>query len=162
MAEDKRGITGDDAVLSAWEQREGNTPDTPPHPKLARLKAAFEAHADVCALAGVLDAAMNDTRDPVQVTVEVQPGLLALLAHAERLDAARAGRQAESPERVLSQRVSNHLENLLHAFAADPTSHPHFAAIWNGLCADAGAPELVVPNSERAAKDIPPAVEGPF
>lgn len=103
-----------------------------------------------------------DTRDPVQVTVEVQPGLLALLAHAERLDAARAGRQAESPERVLSQHVSNHLENLLHAFAADPTSHPHFAAIWNGLCADAGAPELVVPNSERAAKDIPPAVEGPF
>ncbi|HWJ87618.1 MAG TPA: hypothetical protein VNS12_06080 [Pelagibacterium sp.] len=162
MAEDERRAEGDDAALSAWEQKEGNTPDTPPHPKLARLTEAFEAHTDVCALQGVLDAAMNDAAAPVPVTVEVQPGLLALLMHTEGIDAARAGRAPDSPEHVLARRVSNQLEHLLHGFAIDPTSHPHFAAIWNGLCADAGAPELVVPNSDRAAKDMPPAERGPF
>ncbi len=161
MTRGKTGRTDDDAALSAWEQTEGNTPDAPPHPKLAGIKSAFAAHAEVCALTQTLDAAMNDAGDSVSVTVEVQPGLLALLAHIERINAARVGRTPAPPERVLAQLASNHLENLLHGLVVDPTSHPYFAEIWNDLCAAADAPDLTVPDGNAAA-DTPPATRGPF
>ena len=160
MANDKPEEDADDAALAAWELAEGDTPDPAPHPKLARLKELFEAHADVAALTRVLAAAMNDTDDPVPVTVEVQPGLLRLLAQIETLDAAIAGRAPTPPERAVSQIVGNYLENLLHGLAADPTGHPHFAAVWNALCAAEGAPELAVPTGK--AEPAPPAEEGPF
>lgn len=162
MTRGKTGRTDDDAALSAWEQTEGNTPHAPPHPKLAGIKSAFAAHAEVCALTRTLDTAMQDTGGPVSVTVEVQPGLLALLLHMERIDATRAGRTPAPPERILAQLASNHLENLLHGLVVDPTSHPHFAEIWNGLCAAANAPELAVPDGNTAAADTPPATRGPF
>lgn len=161
MTRGTTGRTDNDPALSAWERGEGNTPDPALHPKLARVKEAFEAHADVCALSQVMDAAMNDADDAVPVTVEVQPGLLALLSHIERIDAARAGRTPMPPERVLAQLASNHLESLLHRLVTDATGHPHFAEIWNGLCADADAPDLRVPDGNAAA-DMPPAVRGPF
>lgn len=161
MANDKPEEDADDAALAAWELGEGDTPDPAPHPKLARLKALFAAHPDICALTRVLDAAMNDAADPVPVTVAVQPGLLRLLAHIETLDAAIAGRAPASLERAVSQIVGNSLENLLHGFAADPTSHPHFAEVWNALCAAEGAPALAVPTT-GTAEPAPPAEEGPF
>lgn len=161
MAEEKSGQTNVDAALSAWERGAGNTPDVPPHPKLAHLKSRFDAHADVCDLEDILNAAMNDAGDPVPVTVEVQPGLLALAAHIERRDAARVGRNPAPPSRFLSQIVSNALGNLLHTIVTDPTSHPHYAEIWNGLCAAEGAPELAVPIGDTA-DSTPPADRGPF
>lgn len=161
MAQDEPGLTGDDAALSAWEMGAGNTPDPPPHPKLATLKSRFADHADVCALDAVLDAAMNDATAPVPVTVEVQPGLLALLAHIKRIDSVRAGRAEAPPSALLAQIASNHLENLLHTLVTDPTSHPHFAELWNGLCADADAPELAVP-TEAPDEQAKPAEGGPF
>lgn len=160
MANDKPEEDADDAALAAWELGEGDTPDPAPHPKLAHLRALFAAHPDVSALTRVLDAAMNDAADPVPVTVAAQPGLLRLLAHIETLDAAAAGRAALPVERAVSQIVGNYLEHLLHGLAADPTSHPHFAEIWNGLCAAEGAPELAVPTG--TAEPAPPAEEGPF
>lgn len=160
MANDKPEEDADDAALAAWELREGDTSDPAPHPQLARIKALFEAHPDVAALTRALDAAMNDTDNPVPVAVEVQPGLLRLLAQIETQDAAAAGRAALPVERTVNQIISNHLENLLHGLVTDPTGHPHFAAVWNALCAAEGAPELAVPTS--TPKPAPPAEEGPF
>lgn len=161
MANDKPEEDADDAALAAWELGEGNTSDPTPHPKLAHLRALFAAHADVAALTRVLDAAMNNADDPVPVTVEVQPGLLRLLAQIEGLDAAAAARTALPVERIVSHMVSNHLENLLHGLVTDPTSHPHFAAVWNALCAAEGAPKLAVPTG--TAEPAPPqAGDGPF
>lgn len=161
MPEDKPSAPTADEALSAWEQGAGNTPDAPPHPKLAHLKSRFAAHADVCDLEDILNAAMNDAADPVLVTVEVQPGLLALMKHIERLDAARVGRNPAPPSRLLTQIVANHLENLLHTIVTNPTSHPHYAELWNDLCAAEGAPELAVPNGD-GADETPPAEGGPF
>lgn len=161
MPDEKKPDVGDhnvDAALSAWESGAGNTPDPAPHPALARIRAQFDAHPDVCTLSRVLDAAQNDASNPVAVTVEVQPGLLALLEHIESLDAA-AGRASAPIERVLAQVLNNHLEHLLHGLVTDPTSHPHYARLWNSLCAEAGAPELAVPDG---AASIPDAAEGPF
>jgi len=160
MANDKPDEDADDAALAAWELGEGDTPDPAPHPKLADLRASFAAHADVAALTRALDAAMNDADAPVPVTVAVQPGLLRLLAQIETPDAAAAARTALPVERIVNQIVSNHLENLLHRLVTDPTSHPHFAAVWNALCAAEGAPELAVPTS--TPKPAPTAEEGPF
>ncbi|BAV64328.1 hypothetical protein [Sphingobium cloacae] len=161
MPEDKPSAPKVDEALSAWERGAGDTPDAPPHPKLATLKSRFAAHTDVCSLEDVLSTAMNDAGDAVPVTVAVQPGLLALLAHIEKLDSARVGRNPAPPSRLLAQIVSNHLENLLHTIVTDPTSHPHYAALWNALCAAEGAPELAVPTDD-AANGTPPADRGPF
>lgn len=161
MAQDEPSLTGDDAALSAWETGDGDTPDPPPHPKLAALKSRFADHADVCALDDVLDAAMKDAAAPVPVTVEVQPGLLALLAHIKRIDSVRAGRAEAPPSAALAQIVNNHLENLLHMLFTDPTSHPHFAELWNGLCTAAEAPELAVPTGATDGQ-AKPAEGGPF
>ncbi|CCW18294.1 hypothetical protein EBBID32_26450 [Sphingobium indicum BiD32] len=161
MANDRPEEDADDAALAAWELGAGNTPDSAPHPKLAHLRALFAAHPDVAALTRVLDAAMNDTDDPVPVTVEVQPRLLRLLAQIETLDAAAAGRAPAPPERTVSQIVGNYLEHLLHGLVTDPTGHPHFAEVWNALCAAEGAPELAVPTG--TAEPAPPqAGDGPF
>lgn len=161
MAQDETGLTANDAALSAWETGAGDTPDAPPHPKLAALQSSFAHHADVCALRAVLDAAMNDGAAPVPVTITVEPGLLALLTQIERIDSVRAGRAESPPSAVLAQIVSNHLENLLHTFVTDPTSHPHFAELWNGLCADADAPELAVPTG-APDEQTKPAEGGTF
>lgn len=158
MVNDKPEEDADDAALAAWELGEGDTPDPAPHPKLARLKALFAAHPDVSALTRACDAAMNDAADAVPVTVEVQPGLLRLLAHIGTLDAAASGRAPAQPERAASQVIGNFLENLLHTLVTDPTGHSHFAVIWNGICAAEGAPELAV--STGTAEDKPE--EGPF
>jgi len=160
MANDKPEEDADDAALAAWELGGGDTPDPAPNPKLARLKALFEAHPDVSALTHALDAAMNDADDPVPVTVAVQPGLLRLLAHIETLDAAIAGRAPAPPERAVAQIVSNYLERMLHGLVTDPTSHPHFAEVWNALCAAEGATELAVPTG--TGEPASPAEEGPF
>jgi len=161
MPEDKPSAPTADEMLNAWERGEGDTPDTPPHPKLAHLKSRFAAHTDVCSLEAMLSAAMNDAGDAVPVTVAVQPGLLALLAHIENLDSARVGRNPTPPSRLLAQIVSNHLENLLHTIVTDPTSHLHYAELWNDLCAAEGAPELAVPTAD-AADATPSADRGPF
>lgn len=161
MAQDETGLTANDAALSAWETGVGDTPDAPQHPKLAALQSRFAHHADVCALRAVLDAAMNDGAAPVPVTVMVQPGLMALLAHIERIDSARADRAELPPSATLTQTISNYLENLLHTLVTDPTSHPHFADLWNNLCAEAGAPELAVP-STKANGQAAPAEGDPF
>ncbi len=160
MANDKPEEDADDAALAAWELGDDDTPDPAPHPKLAHLRSMFAAHADVAALTRVLDAAMNDADAPVPVTVAVQPGLLRLLAHIETLDADSAGRVPAPPERAVSQIVGNYLEHLLHRLVTDPTGHPHFAAVWNALCAAEDAPELAVPTG--TPKPAPPAEEGPF
>jgi len=161
MSEDKPSAPTADEALSAWERGAGNTPDAPPHPKLAHLKSLFAAHTDVCSLEAVLSAAMNDAGEAASVTVEVQPALLALLAHIEELDSARVGRNPAPPSRLLTQIVANHLENLLHTIVTNPTSHPHYAELWNALCAAEGAPELAVPTG-AAADRTPPAEGGPF
>lgn len=160
MANDKPEEDADNAALAAWALGEGDTPDPAPHPKLAHLRALFAAHPDVAALTRALDAAMNDTDDPVPVTVAVQPGLLGLLAQIETLDAVAAGRAVLPVERIVSHIVSNHLENMLHTLVTDPTGHPHFAAVWNALCAAEGAPELAVPTG--TAEPAPPSEERPF
>lgn len=161
MPEDKRSAPTADEALSVWETGAGDTPDAPPHPKLAHLKSRFAEHTDVCSLEDVLSAAMNDAGDAVPVTVEVQPGLLALLAHIEKLDSARVGRDPAPPSRLLAQIVSNALENLLHTIVTNPTSHPHYAELWNAVCAAEGAPELAVPTGD-GADGTPPAEGGPF
>jgi hypothetical protein len=161
MANDKPEEDADDATLAAWELAEGDTPDPAPHPKLAHLRTLFAAHPDVAALTRALDTAMNDTGDPVPVTVEVQPGLLRLLAQIETLGADSAGRAPAPPDRTVSQIVSNYLEHLLHRLVTDPTSHPHFAEVWNALCAAEGAPELAVPTG-TAEPTSPQAEDGPF
>ena len=62
---------------------------------------------------------------------------------------------------MLEQVVLNILENHLHGLAADPTSHPHFARLWNQICTEAGHPEFIIP--DKAAPSGPQeAVEGPF
>lgn len=163
MPDEKRPATGDqdfDAARTAWERSAGDTPDPAPHPAIAGLRAQFSAHPDVCALMQVLDAAQNDTADPQPMMVKLQPGLLSLLEHVESLDAAGAGRAPAPPERILSQMLGNYLEDLLHRLVSDPTSHPHYARLWNGLCAEAGAPELVVP--DKATPAMPQAKDGPF
>lgn len=163
MPDEKKPAAGDhdlEAARAAWEQGAGDTPDPAPHPALARLRAQFDAHADVCALTRVLDAAQNDAGDPVPVTIALPPGLLALLEHVESLDAAAAGRAPAPVERVLTLAVNNDLENLLHRLTADPTSHPHYARLWNSLCAEAGAAELAVPDTASPA--APQAEDGPF
>lgn len=163
MPDDRKPATGDqdfDAARTAWERSVGDTPDPAPHPAIAGLRAQFSAHPDVCTLMQVLDAAQNDAADPQPMMVKLQPELLALLEHVESLDAGNASRAPAPIERVLSQMLSNYLEDMLHRLVTDPTSHPHYARLWNRLCADAGAPELAVP--DRAAPAMPQVEDGPF
>lgn len=162
MPDEKRPAAGDydlDAALSAWEQGAGDTPGPAPHPAGARLKAQFAAHPDVCALAALTDAAIKHASADMPVTIKVRPEFAALLEHIESLDAAASARAPASVECVLNLVVNNYLENLLHRLTADPTSHPHFARLWNSLCAAEGAPELAVPDTSA-----PPEAqaEGPF
>lgn len=155
MPDDKKPAAGDhdfDAALSAWERSDGNTPDPALHPALARLRAQFAAHPEVCALTRVLDTAQNDASDPVPVTVTVQPGLLALAAHVESLNAVAAGRAPAPVERVLGQALNNHLEHLLHGLVTDPTSHPHYTRLWNMLCAEAEQPGFAIPDGQACAE----------
>lgn len=162
MPDEKRPTTGDhdlEAALSAWEQGAGDTPDPAPHPALARLKAQFAAHPDVCALAALTNAAMNRASADMPVMVKVRPELAALLEHIESLDAAASARAPAPVESVLSGIVGNYLESLLHHLTADPTSHPHYARLWNSLCAAESAPELAVPESSAAPEA---SAEGPF
>lgn len=73
----------------------------------------------------------------------------------------RPGQSGGIDEAALSARVHYDLHNLLHWLVTDPTRHPHFARLWNGLCAAEGAPELAVPESPFAA--VPDAAgRGPF
>jgi hypothetical protein len=164
MPDEKKPAAGDhnvDAALSAWESGAGNTPDPAPHPALVGLKAQFAAHPDVCTLTALTDAAMNRASADMPVTVKVRPELAALLEHIESLDAAAAAGRAPAPiERTLNLVVNNYLEDLLHMLVTDPTSHPHYARLWNSFCAEAGAPELAVPDA--AAPITPDAAEGPF
>lgn len=164
MPDDRKPNAGDhdfDAALSAWERGAGDTPDPAPHLAQAGLRAQFAAHPDVCALTALTDAALNRASADMPVMVKVRPELAALLEHIESLDAAAAGRAPAPIAHVLSGIVSNRLEHLLHQLVTDPTSHPHYARLWNSLCADAGAPALAVPDP-----DAPPAPEaaeeGPF
>lgn len=151
----------DRAALAAWEEGQGDTPDPVPHPKLARLTALFDVLPEVRTLRTILDTAMNDDRPPVALTVDAGQGLLHLLSHIERLDAAAAGRAPLPPERVASQIIGNHLEHFLHGLVTDPTSHPHYAKVWNALCAAEDAPDLAVP--EGIGENGPQkAEEGPF
>lgn len=162
MPDEKRPAAGDhnvDAALSAWELSGGNTPDPAPHPALARIRAQFDAHPDVCTLTALTDAAMNHPRGDMPVMVKVRSELTALLEHIESLDAA-AGRASAPVERVLAQVLNNYLEHLLHGLVTDPTAHPHYARLWNSLCAAEGVPELAVPDT--AAPSTPDAAEGPF
>lgn len=62
---------------------------------------------------------------------------------------------------VLERIMLNILENHLHGLAADPTSHPHFACLWNHLCTEAGRPELTLPD-KIGPSGPQEAVEGPF
>lgn len=134
------------AALDAWEAGEGDTPDPAPHPKLAELRAAFDTLPDVRQLRELLHAAMNDTSDPVPVTITVKPRLLHLLAHVQRLDAAATGRAPEPVSAELSRRVYNELDLMLDGLSAvHPTVHPYYAKVWNDLCAAKGAPELAIP-----------------
>ncbi|MCK0199072.1 hypothetical protein MWN34_19410 [Ancylobacter sp. 6x-1] len=133
-------------ALDAREEGERNIPDLAPHPKLAELRAAFDALPDVRQLRELLHAAMNDTSDPVPVTITVKPRLLQLLAHVERLDAAATGRAPEPVSAELSRRVYNELDLMLDGLSAvHPTVHPYYAKVWNDLCAAKGAPELAIP-----------------
>lgn len=164
MPDDRKPNAGDhdfDVALSAWERGAGDTPDPPPHPAQAGLRAQFAAHPDICALTAHTDAAMHRASADMAVMVKVRPELAALLEHVESLDAAARGRPPAPIARVLSGIVRNHLEHLLHMLVTDPTSHPHYARLWNNLCVNAGAPDLAVPDP-----DAPPApetdAEGPF
>ena len=139
------------ARLAAWEEGQGAFDDPASHPDIARMRADFDALPETRALQTIIDAAQNDPAAPLPVTVDVQPGLLALLTHIEGLDSKRAGRAPLSQERLLSGLISNHLENLLHALVTDPTRHPHYAKAWNALCAQAGAGELSVPDGMPSA-----------
>lgn len=142
-------------ALDAWEEGEGNTPNPAPHPKLAELRAAFDALPDVRQLRELLHAAMNDTSDPVPVTIIVKPRLLQLLAHVERLDAAATGRAPAPVSAELSRRVDNELDLMLDGLSAvHPTVHPYYAKVWNDLCAARGAPELAISEeAPEAGKD---------
>ncbi|MFD1914001.1 hypothetical protein [Halodurantibacterium flavum] len=149
------------SALDAWEVGQGDTPDPVPHPALAGLRDAFDALPDVRRLHELVDAAMNDTAEPVPVTIPVQPGLLRLLAHVAELDAAAAGRAPAPVSAALAQRVHNDLHMLLHQLATDPTRHPHYAKAWNALCAAEGAPELAVP-ADPPQSGPQAAERGPF
>ena len=163
MPDDRKPVSGEenfDAALRVWERGAGDTPDPAPHPALAGLRAQFAAHPDVCALSRVLDFAQQDAGDPVPYMVKLEPRLLAVLEHIESLEAVNASRTPAPTERVLSLVLNNYLEDLLHRLVTDPTSHPHYARLWNGLCAKAGAPELAVPDGATPA--TPKAEDGPF
>lgn len=136
---DQSGDRGDEskltpeqqAALDAREKGEGNIPDLAPHPKLAELRAAFDALPDVRQLRELLHTAMNDTSDPVPVTITVKPRLLQLLAHIERLDAAATGRAPEPVSAELSRRVYNELDLMLDGLSAvHPTVHPYYAKVY--------------------------------
>lgn len=161
MPDKRSGQNLEDAALSAWERGAGDTPDPAPHPKRARVKALFEALPEVAELERVLSGAMNDPAKPIPLTIEVQPGLLQLLAHIEQIDAGRAGRPPSPPHRLLSQAVSNQLEDLLHRLITDPTNHPHYAQAWNALCAAEEALDLTIPDG-MAPGGPEKGKEGPF
>ena len=56
------------------------------------------------------------------VTVDVQPGLLALLAHRARLDAAHADPCARAAAAPLVTACRQPAQHLLHGLATDPTN----------------------------------------
>lgn len=150
-----------DAALSAWEEGQGASAPDHADPTYQALRRAFLHHPDVEALDAAIAAAQADGQAIEAHTLHLPSGLIRLFAHIEQLDARAAGRPPADMRAILERIVLNILENHLHGLAADPTSHPHFACLWNRLCAEAGRPELTLP--DRIGPSGPQeAVEGPF
>jgi len=153
-----------EATLAAWEQGPGAAAPLRDDPAAQKLRAAFLTHPKTRALAALIEAAHSDDTAE-SYTVPAARGLIRLLEHIERLDAATAGRSPAATPDLLAQIIDNHLQALLHGLATDPTAHPHYARLWNSMCAAANAPQLAVPNRDTPDGTVPdphrPA-EGPF
>lgn len=161
MSQSESDDREDQAAQDAWETGQGRGADRVHDAQLADLHAAFEAMPSVRALRRAIQGAQDDPADPVATVIDLQPGLAALLTRIEEADAAEAGREPLPLRRVLSQLVSNQLENLLHALAADPTEHAHYAKLWNALCAEKGQLTYQIPDSTPQNRPEK-AEEGPF
>ena len=150
-----------DAALAAWEAGQGASAPDHANPTYQALRTAFLQHPDVVALDTAIATAQAEPSAIEVHTLHLPSGLTGLLAHIEHIDARAAGRTPADTGAMLEQVVRNILENHLHGLAADPTSHPHFARLWNQICTEAGHPEFTIP--EKAALSGPQeAAEGPF
>lgn len=161
---DEQPLTPEDqASLDAYETGEGNTEDPSADPKLRTLAERFKnspaliEHENLIAI--VHDLLAGETTQPVSLALN--PGLVLLAEHLESKWAAHEGRPAKPAAEALSQIVSNHLHELLHRMTVEPTSHPYYGKLWDGLCEAEGLPGYRLAEGtapERAGK----GEEGPF
>ena len=149
------------AALAAWEEGQGASAPDHADPTYRTLRRTFLHHPDVQALDAAIAAAQADGQAIEAHTLHLSSGLIRLLAHIEQLDARTADRPPADMRAMLERIVLNILENHMHRLAADPTSHPHFARLWNRLCVEAGHPELTLPD-KMALSGPQEAAEGPF
>ena len=152
------------SALDAWESGQGARISDRSDPVSRALLSRFMAHPELGALAALTDTAHSDDAADTY-TIPAARGLIRLLEHIERLDAATAGRSPAATPALLARIIDNHLQGLLHGLATDPTTHPHYARLWNSMCAAADAPQLAVPDRDTPDGTVPaphrPA-EGPF
>ncbi|SDJ49856.1 hypothetical protein [Salipiger marinus] len=147
------------SALDAWESGQGARISDRSDPASRALLSRFLAHPELTALAALTDTAHSDDTEE-SYTIPAARGLIRLLEHIERLDAAAAGRSPATTPALLARIIDNYLQGLLHGLATDPTAHPHYARLWNRFCAEAGEPGAAIPDKHPPA--VPQEESGPF
>lgn len=161
---DEQPLTPEEqAALDAYETGEGNTEDATSDPQRRLLAERFAALPELIEHENLLDLAherLNSSEDKI-VALRLNTGLLALVEHLESKWAAHEGRPPRGTDDALTEIVWNHLHDLLHRMATDPTIHPYYGKLWNGLCEAEGLAAYRLadrPAQEEAGK----GQEGPF
>lgn len=161
---DEQPLTPEEhAALDAYEAGEGNTEDPVADPNLRLLTDRFKNSPELTEHKNLLDLVHDllagETTQPVSLALN--PGLVLLAEHLESKWAAHEGRPARPAAEALSQIFSNHLHDLLHRMTVEPTSHPYYGKLWDGLCEAEGLAGYRLADGtapERAGK----REEGPF
>jgi hypothetical protein len=135
---DEQPLTPEEhAALDAYETGEGNTEDPASDPQRRLLAERFATLPEVIEHENLLDLVhyrLSTQQEEPVVLLRLNTGLLALVEHLESKWAAHEGRPPRGTDDALTEIVSNHLHDLLHRMATDPTSHPYYGKLWNGLC----------------------------
>lgn len=162
---DEQPLTPEEqAALDAYETGEGNTQDPASDPQARLLAERFAALPELVELENFINLAhyrLNSAQEEPVILLRLNTGLLALVEHLESKWAAHEGRPPRGTDDALTEIVSNHLHDLLHRMATNPTSHPYYGKLWNGLCEAEGLAGYRLAD-RTAQEEAGKGQEGPF
>lgn len=162
---DEQPLTPEEqAALDAYETGEGNTEDATSDPQARLLAERFAALPELVELENLINLAhyrLNSAQEEPVILLRLNTGLLALVEHLESKWAAHEGRPPRGTDDALTEIVWNHLHDLLHRMATNPTSHPYYGKLWNGLCEAEGLAGYRLAD-RGAQEEAGKGQEGPF